>query len=128
MNTSKSLIIQVTVDGTLSKAWRCALRIERLWIVAHRKYFFSAVGWEEITLLKVLIHTQAARQKVLKRITHKVMLSIREVLCTVECLILEVHILPALTYSRVGVVILNKACKTLVVGLSELIRDRFIRL
>jgi len=78
-------------------------------IVANRKYFFSAVGWEEITLLKVLIHTQAARQGVLKRITHKVMMSLGEVLCTVECLILEVHILPALTYSRVGAAILNIA-------------------
>jgi hypothetical protein len=78
-------------------------------IVAHRKYFFSAVGWEEITLLKVLIHAQAARQGVLKRITHKVMLSLEEALSIVECLILEVHFLPALTYSRVGVAILNIA-------------------
>lgn len=95
---------------------------------AHRKNFFSAVGWEEITLLKILIHAQATRQGVLQEITHKVVLSLRNVSCIVECLILQVYILPALTYSRVGIAILNIAYKPLVVVVPELIRDGFIRL
>ena len=95
---------------------------------AHRKNFFSAVGWEEITLLKVLIHAQATREWVLQGITHKVVLSLRNVPCIVECLILEVYILPALAYSREGVAILNIADEPLVVEVPELIRDGFIRL
>jgi hypothetical protein len=99
-----------------------------LGVGAHRKNFFSAVGWEEITLLKILIHAQATRHGVLQEITHKVVLSLRNVSCIVECLILQVYILPALTYSRVGVAILNIAYKPLVVVVPELIGDGFIRL
>ena len=96
---------------------------------AHRKNFFSAIGWEEITLLKVLIHAQATWEGVLQGITHKVVLSLRNVPCIVECLILEVYILPALTYTtRVGVAILNIAYEPLVIVVPELIRDGFIRL
>ena len=97
---------------------------------AHREAFFSTVGWDEITLLKVLIHPQALalRLGVLQGITHKVMLTLRNMPFFVECLILEVYILPALSYVRVGVAIQNISCETLVVELPELIGEGFIRL